>query len=119
MKLTDKEALRELKIVRCVELEESISEFPSNDRDGRSDMQILSDEVFYRLSLYDGGTCTSEDYEKAKEILRNTNHGKTMPLNKYTLRPMYSISAIEDAKNTVNEYKRLVSCMKRLHAKGY
>ena len=31
---------------------------PEDERDGRSDLQILADEVSYRLSLYtEGGTC--------------------------------------------------------------
>lgn len=52
MILQDKDAKRWLKIANCNELTESIESFPENERDGLSDMQILADEVSYRLSLY-------------------------------------------------------------------
>ena len=120
MNITDKEVLRQLKIVRCYELEESIRDYPEDERDGRSDMQFLADEVSYRLSLYtEGGTCTGDDYEEAKRILRETENGKVMPLNRHTLRPKYSPHQIQNAKDSVNEYRRLRSLMDRLEKKGF
>lgn len=120
MKITDKEALRQLKIVNSYELEETIRDYPEDERDGRSDMQFLADEVSYRLSLYtEGGTCTGEDYEESKEILRETDYGKRILLNPYTLKPKYSPSRIQSAKDSVNEYRRLRSLMDRLEKKGY
>lgn len=120
MNITDKEVLRQLKIVRCYELEESVRDYPEDERDGRSDMQFLADEVSYRLSLYtEGGTCTGDDYEEAKRILRETENGKVTPLNRYTLKPKYSPHQIQNAKDSVNEYRRLRSLMDRLEKKGY
>ena len=119
MKITDKEVLRQLKIVRSYQLEESIETYPEDERDGRSDMQILADEVSWFVSLYtEGGTATSEDYEYAKEILRETNNGK-IPLRLSDLKPKYSPRDIQEAKNTINEFKRLKNLMERLNKKGY
>lgn len=120
MNITDKEVLKQLKIVRSYDLEESIREYPEDERDGRSDMQFLADEVSYRLSLYtEGGTCTGDDYEEAKRILRETENGKVTPLNRYTFKPKYSPHQIQNARDTVNEYRRLRSLMDRLEKKGF
>jgi hypothetical protein len=120
MNITDKEVLKQLKIVRSYELEESVRSYPEDERDGRSDMQILADETSWRLSLYtEGGTSTGEDYEEAKEILQETKYGKVIPLNRYTLKPKYSPSRIQSAKDSVNEYRRLCSLMDRLNKKGF
>lgn len=120
MRITDKEALREIRIVKCTELEESIDEYPEAERDGRSDMQFLADEVSYFLNLYtEGGTAHSDDLEWCKEVLRKTKNGKVMPLWSGTLKPMYRKSDIQNARDCINEYKRLQSCMKRINAKGF
>ena len=120
MNITDKEVLKQLKIVRSYELEESVRSYPEDERDGRSDMQILADEVSWRVSLYtEGGTSVGEDYEESREILRETNYGKRILLNPYTLKPKYSPSRIQSAKDSVNEYRRLCSLMDRLNKRGY
>lgn len=120
MKITDKEVLKEIKRVRSYDLEESINTYPENERDGRSDMQMLADEVSYQISLYtEDGTSTREDYEYAREILRETKYGKQIPLYAHTLKPKYRSYEIEQAKNTVNEYRRLCSLMGRLNKRGY
>ena len=52
MNITDKEVLKELKRVRSGELEDSVFDYPENDRDGRSDMQVLTDELSWILSNF-------------------------------------------------------------------
>ena len=125
MILKDKDAKRWLKIANCSELTESVESYPEDERDGRSDLQFLADEVSYRLSLYtEGGTCTGEEYEQALEFLKETKNGKVIPCyNTFPPVPKYSKIQLEiklkDAKSVVNEYKRLVSLMKRLESRGY
>lgn len=123
MKITDKEVLKQLKIVRCYELEESIKDYPEDERNGRSDMQFLADEVSYRLSLYGEGTCTGEDYEEAKEFLNSIKGGKIPCWNTIPPTPKYTPVQLEiktnEAKEIVNEYRRLRSLMDRLNKKGY
>lgn len=117
MKITDKEVLKQLRIVRCCDLEANIINTSEDEIEGRSDMQILKDELEYLLSLYDeGGTCHSEDLEQAKEFIRETKNGKQFKLDIND--PVRSIKRaqirFEQAKNTVNEYNRLKRLEKRL-----
>ena len=119
MNITDKEALKELNRVKCYNLDEDIEDYPEDERDGRTDIQILADEVSYFVSNYsEGGHVLCEDLEEAKEILRRTKNGKVMPLWESTLTPVYRPRQIEQAKETVNEYRRLKNCLKRLNNKG-
>lgn len=121
MKITDKDVLRQLKIVRCSDLEESIRTFPEDEVEGKSNMQILKEEVDYLLSLYnEGGTIHSEDLEQAREIIRETKNGKVIPCyNTVPPTPKYTVTRLElevgKAKNTINEYNRLRSLQKRLN----
>lgn len=120
MTITDNEVKKILKRVRLYEVEESLESYPENERDGRCDMQMLADEASYILSLYtEGDTIHSDDLAWAREVLRETNHGKFIPLRLSTLKPKYRPSDIDNAKNTVNEYARLQRLVKRLEAKGY
>ena len=120
MRLTDKEALKEIKMARSGELEMAIDEYPDDERDGRSDMQMLADELSYILSCYtEDGHVLSDDLNRAREILRETKNGKVIPLWKESLKPIYRPHDIQIARDTINEHRRLVSCMKRLNAKGY
>ena len=80
MILQDKDAKRWLKIANCNELTESIESFPENERDGLSDMQILADEVSYRLSLYtEGGTSTGEEYEESRKAPSKSAERMSVP----------------------------------------
>lgn len=93
---------------------------PEDERDGRSDLQILADEVSYRLSLYtEGGTCAGEEYEEAVQLLKEKIPcWNTIPhIPKYT--PIQLENKTKEAKSVVNEYKRLVSLMSRLNKRGY
>lgn len=120
MKIIDKTVLRELNTVRCLELEEDIDSYPEDERDGRSDMEFFADEVSYFVSLYfEGGTCHSEDLDWAREVLRETENGKVMPLWSGTLQPKYRESDVENARSSVNEFRRLCNCLKRLQKRGF
>ena len=124
MLIQDKDVKRWLKIANCMELTESMETFPENERDGKSDLQILADEVSYRLSLYtEEGTCTGEEYKEAVQFLKEVRGGKIPcwntipPTPKYT--PIQLQNRTREAKAVVNEYKRLVSLMSRLNEHGY
>ena len=124
MIFADKEAKKMLQNVRSFDLEEDIANYPENERDGRSDLQILADEVSYRISLYSEETTTAEEYEAAKCFLKDTKNGTVMPFyGTIPPKPKYSPLGFENrtknAKETVNEYRRLCSLKKRLEARGY
>lgn len=119
MKITDKEVKKELNRVRSFELYESMETYPEEEREGRTDIQILADECSYIISNFEeDGHVLCDDLEKAKEIIKETKNGKVMPLWKETLTPVYSTRDIENARNTINEFRRLKNLMKRLNAKG-
>lgn len=124
MIIQDKDVKRWIRVANCIELTESIETLPEDERDERSDLQILADEVSYRLSLYtEGGTCTGEEYEEAVQLLKEVRGGKIPcwntipPIPKYT--PIQLENKTKEAKAVVNEYKRLVSLMSRLNERGY
>ena len=119
MTITDKEALKELKKVRSGELEMSVDGYPEDERDGRTDMQVIADELSWILSNFnEDGHTLHDDLQEAREILRETKNGKVIPLWKSTLKPMYTQSRIQCCRDTINEYNRLKNLMKRLNAKG-
>lgn len=120
MNITDKEALKELKRVRSYELDQSISDYPEDERDGRSDMQMLADECSYILSNFEeSGHVLCEDLQRAREIIRRTKNGKVIPVWTSSLEPMYRQSDIQIARDAINEYRRLQNLMKRLNSKGF
>lgn len=122
MKLTDKIAIRIYKRLKCAELVESIDEYPENERDGRDDLQFLTDEINYFRSCYEeDGHCFYESLNDARELLRETRNGKEIPLDPKTLKPKrgYYPSDIQIAKNVIAEYKQLLYYENQLKQKGY
>lgn len=124
MKFSDKDAKRMLQNVRSFDLEEDIANYPENERNGRSDLQILADEVSYLINLYGEETTTAEEYKSAKCFLKETKNGTVMPFyDSIPPMPKYSPLGLEnkakDAKTVVNEYRRLCSLKKRLKVRGY
>ena len=119
MRITDKEAIKELKRVRSGELEEMVETYPEEEIEGKSDMQIIMDELSYILSNFkEDGHVLYYDLREAREILRETKNGKVIPLWRESLEPIYSKDRIQRARNTVNEYNRLLALHKRLKEKG-
>ncbi len=115
MNITDQNTKRILKKLRSYELEDRISDYPEEERDGRSDMEMLESELdWYIDNLEDDGCSSHEALEEAKEILRKSRHGKEIPPNIYTGKPMWRENDIQEAKNIVNEYNRLKRLQKKL-----
>ena len=119
MKITDTEVLKELNRVNSFDLEEDLETYPEDERDGRTDLQMLADEVSYILSCYqEDGHVLCDSLEESKEILRRTKNGKVIPLWKSTLKPVYRESQIQTSRDIINEHRRLQSLYKRLQARG-
>lgn len=119
MNITDKQVLKELKRVRSCELDMSLETYPEDEREGRSDAQVVADEISYILSCFDeDGHVLCDDLEESRRILKETKNGKVIPLWTQTLTPVYSKSRIESCRDCINEYNRLKNYMKRLNAQG-
>lgn len=122
MNLTDKQAIKIYKRLKMSELVESIDSYPENERDGRSDMQFLADEISYFRSCYEEeGHAFKDDLEDAISLLTETKNGKIVKINPKTLKPMrgYWPSDIEVAKSIYAEYRQLVYYCARLKDLGY
>lgn len=119
MKITDTEVLKELNRVNSFDLDEDLETYPEDERDGRTDLQMLADEVSYILNCYqEDGHFLCESLEESKEILRITKNGKVIPLCKSTLKPAYRESQIRTSKDIINEHRRLQNLYKRLQARN-
>ena len=120
MKITDKEVLRQLKIVNCPDLEENIKTIPECEVNERSDLEILKEELEYLLDLYESeGCCRNECLMQAKSFMRETKKGKVMPCyNTFPPVPKYTVEQLklklEGAKDILNEYARLKRLKGRL-----
>lgn len=122
MKLTDETAIKLLKKVDAPCLEERIESYPDDEREGRSDMQMLADELSYYYSLFMDDDCIwYEDLKDARAKLRKTNNGKRIPLDPSTFKPKYGYwpSDIRDARNLVNEVARVKRLGKKLQSMDY
>lgn len=117
MKITDEYVIKELKRVRSFDLEESIETYPEDERDDRSDLQVLADETSWLLSNYEeDGHVLCESLEESNEILRETKNGKVIPLWASTLQPKWRQRDIQMSRDIINEHRRLKNLMKRLNA---
>ena len=110
MKLTDKEAIKALDKARLYELSCMVSDYPESDVEGRSDWEIIANEAGWLLDSFNSGdTCRSDDLRDAREFIRDYQKGLIQKRYCYT---------INDARNTVNEYNRLVRFVAKLKGMG-
>ena len=117
MKLTDTAAIKALKKVHILELEEMISDYPENERDGRSDWDMVANEAGWLLDSYNSqDTARHDDLEEARDILSKTRYGKVTYLT-FSGKP-YSDYEVQNAKDRVNEYNRLARFVARLKKMG-
>ena len=114
MKITDKAVLSELKKVRSVELENNLDSFPEEERDGKSDLEIFCDEVYYLIDMYiEPGTRQYNDLKWAREIMKKTKRGTVIPVD-LNFNSKYSQCDVDLASEITNEVKRLKNCTRRL-----
>jgi len=122
MRFTDETAIKLEQKARNTNLSYHLESLTDEDREDRSDMQILADECSYLVELYeeDGNTYNDELF-MARKLLRETKYGKVIPLDIETFRPKrgYDRRSIQDAKEVVNEYNRLKRLFNKLSDMGY
>lgn len=119
MKLTDKEAIKALKKVRVYDLEMMISDYPEDERDGRSDWDMIANEAGWLLdALNEDENANHDALEEAREVLRETRYGKSIPLLVPSMKPKYKEYEIRDAKDFVNMYNRLTRFVAKLKSMG-
>ena len=119
MKLTDVEAIKALRKVRVYDLEMMISDYPEDERDGRSDWDMIANEAGWLLDAFnESENANHEALEEAREIIRETHNGKVFPglltsakLKSYQLK-------VQDARDLINMYNRLKRFVQKLKSMG-
>lgn len=115
MKFTDPKARAILRSIKMPELKESLDSFPEEERYGKSDIQILRDEVDYYLELFEeDGNIFNGDLEEARHILKETKNGREIPLRLPSFTQKYSPARIDSAKQAVSEYRQLKRIAEKL-----
>ena len=115
MKFTDKEALKIFNSIKCYEVKESIDSYPEEERNGKTDLEIIRDEVDYFVYMFEEVDGVFKgSLEESREILRKTKNGKVSPIYLPSLRPVYQPYEVERAKRTVSEYRQLKRIQKKL-----
>lgn len=116
MDITDKYVVKQLEMVNSYDLDEMIESYPEEERNGKSDIQILADEaswVLYGMYLGDG-TASNDEYERARLIFRYKND----PFRAFEeLRMLPTARDVRQAKELMNEVNRLKSLIRRLNGK--
>lgn len=107
MNITDRKMKELVRRIKCAGLKASILTFPEAERDGKTDKQIITDEVDYFKELFEEeGNMFNDDLERSRALLRETKNGKEFPTIDTKEISMYMI-AVESAKRTVSEYRQI------------
>ena len=113
MKVTDPKVKRLLARANSEALWSHIDAYPDDEIEGLTEMGVFIDELEYLIWLYEeDGNVFYDDLQLSETILKETHNGTTMPVILPEFKFKYSKQEVEDAKETVNEYRRLKRILK-------
>ena len=119
MKLTDKEAINALKRVRIYDLEEMVDEYPEDERDGRTDWEMIANEAGWLLDGFRSDDHANyEALEEAREIIRETKNGKVFHGLLTSAQLKRKQMEVQDARDLINMVNRLERFVKKLKGMG-
>ena len=119
MKLTDQEAIKALKKVRVYDLEQMISDYPEDERDGRSDWDMIANEAGWLLdALNEDENANHEALLEARQVIRETRNGTVFPGSLTSVQLKTWEYRVQDARDFINMYNRLVRFVKKLKGMG-
>lgn len=119
MKLTDQEAIKALKKVRVYDLEQMISDYPEDERDGRSDWDMIANEAGWLLdALNEDENANHEALLEARQVIRETRNGTVFPGLLTSVQLKTWEYRVQDARDFINMYNRLVRFVKKLKGMG-
>ena len=119
MKLTDTEAIKALKKVRIIDLEEMIDEYPEDERDGRSDWDMIASEAGWLLDgFHSDDHANYEALQEAKELIRETKNGTVFRGLLTSAQLKYMEYKVQDARDLINMVNRLERFVKKLKDMG-
>ena len=119
MKLTDKEAIKALKAARIYDLERMIEDYPEDERDGRTDWDMIANEAGWLLdAMNEEENANHEALKEARQIISQTRNGTVFPGALTSVRVDTWRHRVRDAREYVNMYSRLVRFVKKLKGMG-
>ena len=121
-KITDERVLKEIKRTNNGWLtERMLDNWTEEEREGRTDMELLIDEVEWLFDLYnDKKTDVAMKLKEAKQLLKeisNEEKIKNKKIDYYSYLPYGTIqyvNGLQWAKDIISEYERLKLLMKRI-----
>ena len=119
MTLTDAEAIKALKKVRCYDLEERLSEYPEEERDGRTDWDMIADEAGWLLDSFHDDSCLNYvELEEARALIRETKNGTVFKGLLTTAQLRSCELKVQGARDLINMVNRLARFVQKLKGMG-
>jgi hypothetical protein len=87
-----------------------------------SEIQAFADELSYAIGIFnDDSTVWYATLRSAKNLLRDTNNGTTIPLDADTFKPKvgYTPKDFSNAQDIIDTYNRMVDVYRQLKKLGY
>jgi len=119
MKLTDKQAIKALKAVHIYDLEQAIEDYPEDERDGRSDWDMIANEAGWMLdAMNEDENANHEALLEAREVIRLTKNGTVFPGLLTSAQLKTWEYRVQDARDYISMYNRLTRFVKKLKGMG-
>lgn len=119
MKLTDKGAIDALRKVRIYDLERMLDDYPEDERDGRTDWDMIANEAGWLLDGFrEDGHANREALEEAKDLIRETKNGTVFPGLLTSIQLKSWEIKVKDARDLINMVKRLERFVQKLKGMG-
>lgn len=113
MKVTDPTVKRLLNRANSEDLWAHIDAYPDDEIEDNTELDIFTDELEYLIWLYEeDGNVFYDNLQAAKSILKETHNGTSMPILLPEFKEKYTEQEVKEAKDTVNEYRRLKRLLK-------
>lgn len=119
MKLTDKQAIKALKAARVYDLERMIEDYPEDERDGRTDWDMIANEAGWMLdAMNEDENANHEALLEAREVIRLTKNGTVFPGLLTSAQLKTWEYRVQDARDYISMYNRLTRFVKKLKGMG-
>ena len=119
MKLTDVEAIKALRKVRCYDLEMMIADYPEDERDGRTDWDMIANEAGWLLDAFnEDENANHEALLEARQIIRDTKNGTVFPGLLTSAQVKSWGIRVQDARDLINMVNRLARFVQKLKGMG-
>jgi hypothetical protein len=114
IEITDKYVLKTLREVNSPLVNSNIFSLEEYDRDEKSDLLILVEELDYALDLYNTeGTMSNDHLKLAQNIYDRTNGFTTMPVDPNTFQAVYTKAQLSAAEMVLQEVQRINDALRK------